>query len=305
MEFVLYAYRSDPAALIARCRELGVRQVCLLLQGMYGYAETGVPEPRALRARAQTLADEGISLSSGNGSTGRNPELLTNPGGHRKELDAQLRTLESLGGAGIGALLYYQHFPYPVAPPDHARYWDGLIANTHELVAQAEATNVRLAHHAVWRCLPPVCRDDALGRGTTMEGYPDYRHEQWDGPYLLSSHLDVARLIDAVPSSHNGVCFCTGMHIMGGDVPALVETFKGRIHHAQMRDVRGRWPFAREVFLGDGEIDFSTILRLLKGASYDGVIGPEHLGEPRWPGDDPEAAAIAFLRQHIPDEQTV
>jgi len=305
MEVVLYAYRDDPAAIVARCRELGVRQVCLLLGGMPGYTETGVPEPRALRAIAQTLADEGITLSSGNGSTGRNPELLTDPAGHRKELDAQLRTLESLGGAGIGALLYYQHFPYPVDPADHARYWDGLIANTHELVAQAEATDVRLAHHAVWRCLPPVCRDHALGRETTMEGYPEYRHEQWDGPYLLASHLDVARLIDAVPSSHNGVCFCTGMHIMGGDVPALVETFKGRIHHAQMRDVRGRWPFAEEVFLGDGEIDFSTILRLLQAAGYDGVIGPEHLGEPRRPGDDPEAAAIAFLRQHIPDEHRV
>ena len=61
--------------------------------------------------------------------------------------------------------------------------------------------------------------------------------------------------------------------------------------------------FAEEVFLGDGEIDFSTILRLLQDAGYDGVIGPEHLGDPRWPGDDPEAAAIAFLRQHLPDEK--
>jgi sugar phosphate isomerase/epimerase len=301
MEVVLYAYRDDPAAIIARCRELGVRQVCLLLEGMPGYAETGVPEPRALRELAQTLADEGIALSSGNGSTGRNPDLLLNPSAHRRELDAQLRTLESLSSAGIGALLYYQHFPHPVDPADETRYWDGLVAITRELVAQAEATNVRLAHHAVWRCLPPACRADARGRQTTMTDYPGYRHDDWDGPYLLSSHQDVARLIDAVPSSHNGVCFCTGMHIMGGDVPTLVETFKGRIHHAQMRDVRGRWPFAEEVFLGEGEVDFATILRLLGAAGYDGVIGPEHLGEPRWPGDDPEAAAVAFLRQHLPD----
>jgi sugar phosphate isomerase/epimerase len=305
MEVVLYAYRADPAAMIARCRELAVRQVCLLLESMPGYVETGVPEPRALRAIAQTLADAGIALSAGNGSTGRNPDLLLNPSGHRRELDAQLQMLESLSGAGIGALLYYQHFPYPVDPDDAERYWDGLIANTRELVAQAQATDVRLAHHAVWRCLPATCQDHALGRQTTMEDYPRYRHDGWDGPYLLASHHDVARLIDAIPSSHNGVCFCTGMHIMGGEVPALVETFKGRIHHAQMRDVRGRWPFAEEVFLGEGEIDFSTILRLLDAAGYSGIIGPEHLGEPRWPGDDPEAAAIAFLRQHIPNEQMV
>jgi sugar phosphate isomerase/epimerase len=300
MEVVLYAYRAAPAAMIDRCRELGVRHVCLTLESMPGYVETGVPEPRALREIARTLADAGVALSAGNGSTGRNPDLLLDPAGHRRELDAQLQTLESLSVAGIGALLYYQHFPHPSDPETEARYWDGLIANTRELVAQAEATNVRLAHHAVWRCLPETCREDALGRQTTMADYPGYRHDGWDGPYLLSSHRDVARLIDAVPSSHNGVCFCTGMHIMGGDVPTLVETFKGRIHHAQMRDVRGRWPFAEEVFLGEGEIDFATVLRLLADAGYTGVIGPEHLGEPRRPGDDPEAAAIEFLRQHIP-----
>ena len=299
MEVVLYANNGNLDALIARCRALGVSQVCLTVDSMPGYAETGVPDPQALRALVQRLADAGIGVPAGNGATGRNPGVVRDPAGHRREIDAQLQTLDSLGGAGIGTLLYYHHFPMPHDRDEEERYWDGLIAFTRELVARAEAADVRLAHHAVWRCIPGSLKEAALGRPVAMEGYRDYRDEGWDGPYLLSSDRDVARLIDAVPSSHNGVCFCTGMHIMGGDVPGLVETFKGRINHAQARDVRGRWPAAEEVFLGEGEIDFPTILRLLEAAGYDGVIGPEHLGEPRWPGDDPEAAAVEFLHRQL------
>ena len=299
MDVAIHAYHWDADGLIARCRQLGVRQVCLTLESMPGFTETGAPEPRRLREFARRLADEGIALSVANGSSGRDPDVLLNPGRHRRALDARLRTLESLSGAGIGSLLYYIHFPQPRDPDDEARYWDGLFANLRELVAHAETTDVRLAHHAIWRCLPPTLREEALRQGVAMGGYRDYRADGWDGPYLLTSHRDVARLLDAVPSSHNGVCFCTGMQIMGGDLPALVERFKGRVHYAQMRDVRGTWPAAKEVFLGQGEVDFTRVLRLLDEAGYAGAIGPEHLGAPRWPGDDPEASAVAFLQRQL------
>ena len=301
MDVAIHAYRWDAEGLIARCRQLGVRQVCLALESMPGFSETGAPEPRALREFARRLADAGIVLSVANGSSGRNPDVLLNPGRHRRALDARSRTLASLGRAGIGTLLYYIHFPRPHDPDEEARHWDGLIASVRELVARAEATGVRLAHHAIWRCLPPALRDEALRQGITMGGYRDYRADGWDGPYLMTSHRDVARLLDAVPSSHNGVCFCTGMHIMGGDVPALVERFKGRVYFAQMRDMRGTWPAAEEVFLGEGEVDFTKVLRLLREAGYAGAIAPEHLGTPRWPDDDLEASAVAFLRRRLAD----
>jgi mannonate dehydratase len=301
MDVAVHANRWDAEGLIARCRQLGVRQVCLSLENMPGFGETGVPEPRALREFARRLADAGIALSVANGASGRDPDILLNPGRHRRALDAQFRTLESLSGAGVGTLLYYIHFPQPHDPDEEARYWDGLIANLRELVAHAEAADVRLAHHAIWRCLPPALRDEALRQGVAMGAYRDYRADGWDGPYLLASHLDVARLLDAVPSSHNGVCFCTGMHIMGGDVPTLVEWFKGRLHYAQMRDLRGSWPAAEEAFLGEGEVDFARVLRLLREAGYAGAIGPEHLGTPRWPGDDLEVAAVAFLQRRLAD----
>src|SRR6266536_159153 len=190
MDVAVHAYRWDAEGLIARCRQLGVRQVCLTLESMPGFSETGVPELRALREFARRLADAGIALSVANGSSGRNADVLLNPGRHRRALDARSRTLASLGKVGIGTLLYYIHFPRPHDPDEEARYWDGLIASVRELVAQAEATGVRLAHHAIWRCLPPALRDEALRQGVTMGGYRDYRADGWDGPYLMTSHRD-------------------------------------------------------------------------------------------------------------------
>jgi sugar phosphate isomerase/epimerase len=89
------------------------------------------------------------------------------------------------------------------------------------------------------------------------------------------------------------------MHIMGGDVPALVDALAGRIHYAQMRDLRGRWPAAEEVFLGEGELDFGDILRRLGAAGYRGGLGPEHVGQPRRPGEDLEAETIGFLQARL------
>jgi sugar phosphate isomerase/epimerase len=213
--------------------------------------------------------------------------------------------LDALHLAGVGVLLNYIHTPYPLDPADDERTWQGLANVYRTFIGWAEAADVRVANHAIWRCLPePSPRDDALARGVTMDGYRRYRTAGWDGPYFLTSHRDLLRLLDDAPSPNNGVCFCTGMHIMGGDAPALVETFQGRIFYAQARDLRGRWPAAQEVFLGEGELDFVDILRRLDAAGYDGLIGPEHLGLPRQPGDDLEAAAVAFLHDALARART-
>jgi sugar phosphate isomerase/epimerase len=300
MEIVLYTYRTDVPAIVARAKALGLTQVNLLLDAMPGYRETGVPDAKALQGIARSLADEGITLGSANGATGRNPGLLTDPDANRGAIDAQLATLDALASAGLTALLYYQHFPHPTDPAETERYWDGLISFMTEMAQRAEETGIGIANHPVWRCLPAPTKAVALGQGVTMETYASYRDGGWDGPYLMSSHLDAIRLLEAVPNPANGICFCTGMYIMGANPREQIDAFKGRIHHAQMRDIRHRWPHAEEVFLGDGEIDFSEILSLLHQAGYGGAVGPEHLGDPRWEGDDPEAVAVEFLRGKWP-----
>jgi sugar phosphate isomerase/epimerase len=165
-----------------------------------------------------------------------------------------------------------------------------------ELVPEAERSGVYLAHHAIWMCLRPAIRDDALQTGITLSGYRSFRFPDWPGPFLLRSAEDIQRLIEAVPSKHNGVCLCTGMHIMGGDVPTLADRWAGKIYYSQLRDLHGRWPGAVEVFPGTGEVDLAEVIRRLKASGYDGPISPEHLGGSRTPGQDLEAEAIAYTR---------
>ena len=81
-----------------------------------------------------------------------------------------------------------------------------------------------------------------------------------------------------------------------------------------MRAIEDQWDPG---FLGDGfqrvhlgrmavEVGGGDRCRPVDDATH--ILGVEgcpaalDVGEPRWPGDDPEAAAIAFLRQHLPQE---
>ncbi|HEV8633632.1 MAG TPA: sugar phosphate isomerase/epimerase [Chloroflexota bacterium] len=302
MDVAIHSRSREADALMARCRALGVRHVCLSLNGVPGFEDTGVPDAAYLRAFTRKLADAGVQAPVAILWFGNDPDLVLNPGNHRRVVDAKLRTLEALGQAGIGAALHYIDLARSQSPDDDERYWDGLLGVFRELVAQAEAADVRLANHAIWRCIPDPLRVEALRQGVTMADYRQYHPEGWGGPYLLTSAPHIVRLLEAVPSSHNGACFCTGMHIMGGDVPALVDTFAGKIHYSQMRDLRGRWPAAEEVMLGEGDLDFGRILRRLDAAGYRGTIGPEHLGSPHHPGEDLEATAVGYLQAKLAAE---
>jgi sugar phosphate isomerase/epimerase len=299
MHVAVHSQTYDADVLIARCQSLEVRDVCLGLAEVPGYKATGVPECAALSVLVGRLSGAGIRVPVAIAWFGNDPDLVLNPGAHRPEIDAKRRTLDVLGQVGIGALLHYVDLADSANPDDDARYWEGLTTVFRELVATAEANDVHVANHAIWRCLPDTLREDAVREGVTLADYRAYRRPTWGGPYLLTGGQHLKRLIDAVPSDHNGVCFCTGMSIMGGDVPSLVDTFKGKIFYAQMRDLRGRWPAAEEVFLGEGELDFAQILGLLHAAGYTGTVGPEHLGRVRFPGEDLEAAATRFAQRML------
>lgn len=299
MEVIFHSSSADPDAVITRCRELGVRQVCVSLNGIPGFGDTGVPNCSYLKEFLSRLADFGIRVPVAIAWFGNEPDLVLQPSAHQTEIQAKLRTLAVLADVGISVLLHYVDLAQSTDPEDDDRYWDGLLGVFQKMVHEAETCDVRLANHAIWRCLPDASRAAALREGVTMGDYRSYRTPPWRGPYIVNSHQDIIRLLAGVPSTHNGVCYCTGMHIMGGDVPTLIETFRDKIHYSQMRDVRGRWPRAEECFLGTGDLDFTDILRRLTDVGYQGAIGPEHLGVSNYPGEDLEALAVTFLQESL------
>ena len=135
-----------------------------------------------------------------------------------------------------------------------------------------------------------------MAAGVTTEAYDTYAADGWGGPFLVGTWKDLMRLVDAVPSPSNGVTLCTGMDIPGGDVPMLAKTFAGKIHFCQIRDHTDRWPAGREVLLGEGQVDLPAIIAALKQEGYGGIVHPEHLGKPGYPGEDLQAKAIAYLK---------
>ena len=86
------------------------------------------------------------------------------------------------------------------------------------------------------------------------------------------------------------------MDIPGGDVPALVLEFAGKIHFCQLRDHSDRWPAGREGPLGEGQVDLPAVITTLRDTNYQGILNPEHLGKPRHPGEDLETKAVTYIK---------
>ena len=59
-------------------------------------------------------------------------------------------------------------------------------------------------------------------------------------PRVLNNAADMAFLADAVPSLHNGLCFCTGSFGVraDNDLPAMVRQFGDRIHFIHLRNTK-------------------------------------------------------------------
>lgn len=297
---------GDIKKVVGRCRELDVDHVTLAVGNMPRTKETGAPVLPAMREYHEKLADEGITVSAWNqkGHLGRDPDIMLNPSAHRERIDAALRTIEVQGQLGIDTQLHYVGVPQPADPAEDEAYWEGLLSIFRELVAQAEASKVKIANHGIWRALSDDIRDDALASGLTADGYRHYHNPMFGGPFLVRAAEHIRRLIEEVPSDYHGVTMCTGMYIHGADPVEEIGRFKGKIHFVQIRDLVGRWPKSQEVFPGTGELDFRVIIQALHDSGYRGFMHPEHLGQPRFPGEDLEQVSTWLVKRWVNDVQT-
>lgn len=83
----------------------------------------------------------------------------------------------------------------------------------------------------------PVAQDS----GVVMAIHPDDPPFAVLGlPRVVSCAKDIEALISAVPSVHNGLCFCTGSFgvLASNDLPAMARAFADRIHFIHLRSTR-------------------------------------------------------------------
>lgn len=136
--------------------------------------------------------------------------------------------------------------------------WARLGEFLHEIIPVAEEAGVRMALHPDDPPMPTI-------RNTARLVYQPWMYD---------------RVFDIAPSPANAIEFCVGSlaEMTEGDVYEVVDTYSRRraIGYVHLRNVRGKVPSYREVFIDEGDVDVFRVLRILHANGYDGVIIPDH-----------------------------
>lgn len=107
------------------------------------------------------------------------------------------------------------------------------------------------------------------------------------------------RVLDAVPSPHNGLEFCQGTVIEMADVggkrlPEVIRHFgnQGKIFFVHFRNIKGKFPKFDETFQDDGDADSYEAIKAYLEVGFDGPIRPDH--SPAIIGDPKQRAGMAY-----------
>ncbi len=175
--------------------------------------------------------------------------------------------------------------PGDIGTVSREEMWGRLQYFLEELVPVAEEAGVRLAAHPDDPPLPEL-------RGTGR---------------LITHPDNYQRLLDIVPSHHNGLEFCQGTitEMPGADVLEAIRKYAptGRICYVHFRNVKGKAPNYREVFLDEGDADMLEALRIYRDSGYEGVFMPDHT--PHTTCDAPWHAGMAYALGYIRSAMTM
>jgi len=148
--------------------------------------------------------------------------------------------------------------PGDIGRVEREEMWSHLEYFLKELVPVAAEAGVRLAAHP----------DDPP--------FPELR-----GTGRLITHPDhYRRLLDIVPSHYNGLEFCQGTisEMLDADVYGAIRRYatEGKICYVHFRNVQGKVPNYKEVFLDEGDVDMIRALQIYAESGYQGVLIPDH-----------------------------
>jgi mannonate dehydratase len=166
-------------------------------------------------------------------------------------------------GTGYTAFDYARMKDLPPLPNEGAHSLDEMWANVtyflQAVVPVAKESNVRLALH-------PNDPPAPLSRGSGQ---------------IMGTVADWKKLVEIVPSPHNGITFDCGVTREMGENPVEVCRYfmeRDCINHVHYRNVRVRKPYEdyAEVFIDEGQVDMFGVMRELVRGKYPRLIYPEH-----------------------------
>ncbi|GIX07377.1 MAG: hypothetical protein KatS3mg115_1780 [Candidatus Poribacteria bacterium] len=112
---------------------------------------------------------------------------------------------------------------------------------------------------------------------------------------------DYQRLLAVVPSWANALEFCQGTiaEMQGADVYEAIRRYaRDHIAYVHFRNVVGKVPNYKEVFIDEGDVDMIRALRLYHECGYEGLLIPDHTPQVSCeaPWHAGMAYALGFLR---------
>ena len=152
--------------------------------------------------------------------------------------------------------------------------WERLTWFLNEILPVAEENGVKMVAHPDD---PPV---------------PELRNSA----RLFYSIKEYEKLLSLSDSPSNGFEFCMGtlQEMPEGNVLETLDKYSanGKIGYIHFRNVRGKAPNYREVFVDEGDLNMAEAIRILKKNDYQGVLIPDH--SPAMSCDAPWHASMAY-----------
>ncbi len=172
-------------------------------------------------------------------------------------------------------MIYDTQPPVGTVPSvSHEELWQRYESFINEILPVAEEAGVKLALHPDD---PPVDKLRLTAR-------------------LVNQPSKYQNVINLNASPNNCLEFCMGsvQEMSEGDIYESLDTYskQNRIGYIHFRNVKGKIPFYKEVFLDEGDIDMLKALKILKNNGFDGVLIPDHT--PEMSCDAPWHAGMAF-----------
>ena len=162
---------------------------------------------------------------------------------------------------------------------------NGMVWNMTYSKESPEGTLPKIGHKELWERLRFFLKElvpVAEKAGVTLAAHPDDPPMPCirQTPRLVYQPAMYQDLIDISPSKSNKLEFCLGSisEMTEGDVYEATDAYskQDKIAYIHFRNVKGKVPFYREVFVDEGDIDMLKILAILKKNKYTGVLIPDH-----------------------------
>lgn len=165
------------------------------------------------------------------------------------QFDAVRRSFEAMAEAKVDLLMAF-------APASRNAQWEQIVEFYGRLMKEVEPHGIRVASHS----------------GGSIRSY-----------------AALSRLIEAVPSPNNGICFCTGnvWHDEFENIYNIPPELARRFFFVHIRNVK-TGEGEKEYWFDEGDIDIPRMMAALRDVGYRGYIRSEHLPTDRY-GKPPES----------------